>query len=223
MLNKYFGFLNIQDEYSVIESLLEHTRIDEEEIALLSSMINHLCENNLDKIEPDYSKIRQISMESSRIFESTAEQIVQAQFDHQKQYDLLRLYQRIESISGLMISSAKRILILFRIGGSMPPECVDGLKMLMESVVDIHNEFKKALKNYLEDKKTVLELIKIIEEKEHFIDHIRSDCLKTLYQLGNQDKLKMGTFRAIENIVEHLEDVSDSVEAAAKSLEWLLI
>ena len=77
--------------------------------------------------------------------------------------------------------------------------------------------------NYLEDKNGVIELVEAIEETEHTIDHQRSLCLETLYKLGNRGDLKIGMFRAIENIIEHLEDVADAVELAGTSLEWLLI
>ena len=42
MLDKYFGFTNISDEVSIIDSLLEHARIDEEELYLLNEMISFL-------------------------------------------------------------------------------------------------------------------------------------------------------------------------------------
>ena len=81
MLEKYFGFLKMQDEYSVVDSLVEHCRIDEEELSLLEDMVHNLCEQRMDKIEELYLKIRKISSDSSRIFENTAEHIIQANFD----------------------------------------------------------------------------------------------------------------------------------------------
>ncbi|MCP4049266.1 MAG: DUF47 family protein [bacterium] len=223
MLNKYFGLLKVQDEYSVMESLLEHIRIDEEEIELLEKMVDYLCCNNLTKVEEYYNKIKIIMLDSNRIFESISEQIIQAQFDQQKQYDLLRLYQRIEGISQLIIASAKRILILDKIEGKLPDKCIEPLKKLMHSVVDIHIHFQKAVSKYIDDRTGVMDLIKSIEEKENHIDHLRSECLKTLYLHANTEPVPLGDFRAIENIVEHIEDLSDAIELAATSLEWLLI
>ena len=223
MLDKYFGFLKIQDQYSVIDSFLDHCKIDEEELQLVSEMIACLCSDQNAKLEDYYSKIRTINIESDRIFKYTGEQIINSNFDHQKQYDLLRLYQRIESISGLIISTAKRIAILNRLGGSLPDELDCDVKQLTIEVLAIHKKLKESLTKYLEDKNAVIELIEKIEELEHGIDHQRSSCLETLFRLGNKGEIGMGTFRAIENIIEHLEDVSDAIESAATSLEWLLI
>ena len=49
-----------------------------------------------------------------------ADHIIQSSFDFQKQYDLLRLQQRIDVISSLIIATSKRILILSNIEGSVP-------------------------------------------------------------------------------------------------------
>ncbi len=223
MLDKYFGFLKVQDEYTILDSLIEHTRIDEEEIELLTQMVNILCQENSEKTEEVYTKIRKIHQDSRRIFEHTAEQIIQANFDHQKQYDLLRLYQRIESISGYIVATAKRVVLLHRIGGSLPKELHPNLKELIQSIKVIHNEFKTAVIQYTKDKKKLIPTITKIEEMEQNIDHIRAEGLEILYKLANQDKLQLGTFKAIENIIEHIETTSDVVDEAAKSLEWLLI
>lgn len=223
MLDKYFGFLNIQDEDSVIESFLEHNRIDAEEIEILLDMYDALCANEMDEVEDNYGKIRSISIESSKAFDGVAEHIINANFDHQKQYDLLRIYQRIGSISGAIISSAKRVVILKRINGSLPSELHDDMKLLLTQLKDINNSFKTTLKQYLDDKKKVIELVGKIEEQENKIDHQRSICLEILYRYANTHNMPMGDFRSIENIIEHIEDASDTIEEAATSLEWLLL
>ena len=222
MLDKYFGFLKIHDEDSVIESFLEHARIDEEEIAILNEMVEALCNDELEDIQSLYLKIRTISVDSEKMFESIADQIVNADFDHQKQYDLLRIYQRIEGVSGLIIASAKRMLILQKIGGKLPEECKPVFRNFMRGLTTIQELFKQALEQYLNDKKDVFKIISKIEETEHHLDHDRSETLEILYSLGNQGKIKLGDLRAVENTIDHLEDLSDKIEETSKSLEWLL-
>ena len=62
-----------------------------------------------------------------------------------------------------------------------------------------------------------------VEEQENHIDHLRSLCLETLYRLGNEDAIPIGSFMVIQEIIEHLEEVSDAIEVAASSLDWLLL
>jgi uncharacterized protein Yka (UPF0111/DUF47 family) len=223
MLEKYFGFNNIQDEFAVVDSLIEHSRIDEEELYLLSEMVSHLCDNKKEPVTEFYGKIVKIHTDSKRIFESIAEDIIQADFDHQKQYDLLRLYQRIESISDNISATAKRIVMIVSVGGSIPVELRASAQDMIGSVIQLHMEFKHALHCFQEDKKNVLKTIHKIVELETAIDHMRIEAIERLYKLGNENKLLMGNFRAIENIFEHIEELSDSIEDAATSLEWLLI
>jgi uncharacterized protein Yka (UPF0111/DUF47 family) len=223
VLDKYFGLLNIQDEFSVVDSLLDYVRIDNEELILLERMISAICSETPQNIEEFYDQIRIINKESKRKFENIAQNIVQAQFNQQKKYDLLRLFQRTELIPELIIASAKRGLILYQIGGKIPLEIHNELTNLMKRVREIHNIFEEALDEYKKDKKNVLEKVCIIEEIEHDIDRIRALNLKTLYQLGNENKVLAGDLHAIENIIEHLEDTADVIKDAATSLEWLLI
>ena len=223
MLDKYFGFLKIQDENSVIESLIEHTRIDEEEVHLLVTMVDELCHNNIEGVTDNFKKITKISEDSRRLFENTAGQIINAGFDHQKQYDLLRLFQRIEGISGYINTTANRIIILTRVGGRLPKELHNDVKILIQKLDTIHLEFMKALTEYTANRSNVIRVISRIEEMEKDIDIVRSTCLEQLYLLANDDQLKLGTFKAIENIVEHIESTSDVICEAAMSLEWLLI
>ena len=223
MLDKYLGFINISTEDNVIESFLEHNRIDGEEIELLITMLTYLTQEKMDDVENYYGKIRSISIDSSKAFESVAEQIINANFDHQKQHDLLRIYQRIGSISEAIISSAKRMVILKRINGSIPTELHSDILILMNQLKDINIMFKKALNQYLDNKRNVIDLINKIDEIENTIDHQRAVCLEILYRVGNEQHLPIGTFNAIENIIEHIEDASDSIKEAGTSLEWLLL
>ena len=78
MLDKYFGFVKIDSENSVIDSLIEHTRIDEEELFLLKKMVAGLIEKSPSLIEDSHLKIAKIRSESNQAFEHTEEQIIQA-------------------------------------------------------------------------------------------------------------------------------------------------
>jgi uncharacterized protein Yka (UPF0111/DUF47 family) len=223
MLEKYFGYNTIQDELSVLDSLLEHTRIDEEELHLLSDIFTHLFKHSPEDIYSQYSKILKIRNDSGRIFENVAEDIIQADFNHQKQYDLLRLYQRIEAISDGISATAKRTVIFVRVGGVYPPELVGATQSMINAVVKLHEEFKNALHNYQNNKKVVLKTINKVAELERQVDDHRIEAIEQLYKLGNDKKLLIGNFRGIENILDRLETLADSIEDAATSLEWLLI
>ena len=56
MIDKYFGFKVINSDQSVIDSLLDHTKIDENELFILRDMISSLCGNNSFDIETQREK-----------------------------------------------------------------------------------------------------------------------------------------------------------------------
>ncbi|MDA1353944.1 MAG: DUF47 family protein [bacterium] len=223
VLDKYFGFMRIQDEGSVLELFIDHTLIDEEEIHLLHHMIEAMCGGKYDDIQSLYMKIRTIANDSKRIYETISDQIIQANFNHQRQYDLLRLQQRIEAISVLIIATAKRILILYRTKTQLPESMYKLLLELSEKTVEIHKTFSKALTLFTGSKQEVIEHIHKIEHQENYIDHVRSECLEKLYLIGNEGEIKMGSFMIIQEIIEHIEDISDKIEESARSLDWLLL
>ena len=70
MLEKYFNFTKVQDEYSVIDSFLEHTRIDEEELNLLVQMTQVLSSPSCKELNSIHDRIFKIHTDSYRIFEN---------------------------------------------------------------------------------------------------------------------------------------------------------
>ena len=223
MIDKFFGFTLVKDEASIIGSLFEHTRIDEEEILLLKNMVSDLVNQNDIKLTDDFEILQKINNKSSRVFESTAEQIIHANFDHQKQYDLLRLFQRIENISGSIIAAAKRLVLLHKVDASLPSELKEPTEAMAHAIVEIHELFRNALDMYQQNKKNLIHKIHEIIEMEHEIDNMRVSCIEILYKLGNNQSIQIGTFHAIENMIVHLEELAKKIKNAATSLEWLLI
>ena len=223
MIDKYFGFTKIQDEYSVVDSLLEHVRIDSQELSLLSALHEGLKTGNSDEVESNYEKIKKISQDSTRVFEHISEQIIQANFDHQKQYDLLRLYQRIESFSSAILASAHSGIILARIDTKVPAELLKFIQEMNQHCLTLQQKFETALVEYQKNRKNVIHIIHKIVDLELYLHQKRTECLEQLYLLGNDGKLKIGDFRAIENLVDAIATTGHSIVEASTSLEWLLM
>jgi len=223
MIDKLFGLKKGYDEASILDSLLEHTRIDEEEITQLHLMLQHVIKNDTKTVITCFEKIKSIHEKSTPIFESTVEQIIQAHFDHQKQYDLLRLFQRIQNISSGIISAARRLMIFNTLSQPFPCDLKKQILSLSEHVVAIHELFKASLDIYQKNKKNMIKSIHAVNDMENKIDDIRISCIETLYQMGNENQIAIGTFRSIEIIIAHFEELSDEIQDAATSLEWLLI
>jgi uncharacterized protein Yka (UPF0111/DUF47 family) len=223
MFDKYFGFLRSQDEETILNSLLEHAQIDAEELHILSKMAVVIFKKDEGDLETMHAQICTINEDNVKIFESVADHIVQSNFDFQKQYDLLRIQQRIDTVSSLIIATSKRILIAKSIGTTMPEELYASYKQLVDMVVQSHQTFVQAIQKYSESRKDVIKLIHQAELEENLVDNMRAECLNVIYQLANDGSLRMGDFRAMEGIVEYFEDISDAIKSATTSLDWLLL
>ena len=223
MFDKYFGFLKSHDEVTIVSSLLEHSKIDEEELLLLSRMIAIILNKDEGDLQALHQQICDINLDNTKIFESVSDHIIQSNFDFQKQYDLLRVQQRIDEVSSLIIGTSKRVIIFEKINATMPPEIHQTLSNLVKLVIKSHQTLVLAIQKYKESRKDVIALIHQAENEENQVDNLRSDCLEIIYKLANENKIKHGDFRAIEGIIEYLEDISDSIKSSVTSLDWLLI
>ena len=157
------------------------------------------------------------------MFEYTEEQIIQAHFDYQKQYDLLRIYQRIDNISTAIVNASEHILILSNIKGKLPVELHEQTKDLLSLIISEHSLFKQALEQYENDKSDVIGTIHRVIECDQSVNEVCNICIEKLYLAANRNELSLGTFRAIEHIYSNLQFLGTKIEKAATSLEWLLI
>ena len=223
MIDKYFGFKTLTNEQSIIDSLIEHSKIDEEEFTILKEMLDNITEFSLDDIELEHQKIVQIRQNSNANFAYTEEQIIQAQFDQQKQHDLLLIYQRIEDISSSILSCADHILLLFRTHGKFPEQCLERTKKLISMVHDNHLAFIQILSDYEENKSGIIKTIHSIIEDEQLVNDQYFRCIETLYLIANENTIPFGHLRAIEKILLHVEILGNKIESATTSFEMLLI
>ena len=223
MIDKYFGFKTLDSEQSVVESLHDHSKIDENELFLLRDMISSLCGNRIPEIEDARKKINQIHKDSSKTFANTESQIIQAHFDLSKQHDLLRIFQRIDVISSNITYCADHIAIFTRLNGILPIECHSSLVDMVDLVNHNHTLFKKALHQFSSNKHSIIAIIHEIIDCEKDLNKLYLTSIEQIYRLANENKIMKGYMRCLENIFESFSNLGKSIETASTSLEWLLI
>ena len=173
--------------------------------------------------EIDEKKIKKIYQDSSRVFEYTEEQIIQADFNYQKQYDFLRIYQRIESISNAILSCVDQLVIFYQLKASFPKSLHSPILDIINTLVQQHELFKEALSNYEKEKQNIISIIHQVIELKHKSHQHYISSIKEIYVMANSGKLLIGNCIAIENIFEKLNSLGHSIQEASTSLEWLLI
>ena len=84
MFDKYFGFLKTHDEDSILQTLLEHSKIDSEELLILSRMFKTLIGKEDGDLNMMFNQIQSINTENVKVFETVTDHIIQSNFDFQK-------------------------------------------------------------------------------------------------------------------------------------------
>ena len=64
MFDKYFGFLKSHDEQSIFQTLLEHAKIDAEELIILSKMMSVLEGKETGNLNIMHQQIQQVNNEN---------------------------------------------------------------------------------------------------------------------------------------------------------------
>jgi len=223
VLHKYLGYKTINNEQTIVDSLLEHSTIDEEELLLLKDMTEHLCSAKNPLVCDLHSKITLIRKQSTTHFQQTEDHIIQAHFDFQKQYDFLRIYQRIESISYAISTASNKGLLLVKLGGQLPSDIQPLLTAVMERLVCNHGQFKQALHHYEHKKSRIIPLIHAIKTDHDLMESSILEITEIVYQAANNGTLLIGHCRTLESLIDALHSISKKIEDAAIGLEWLLI
>lgn len=222
MLDKYFGFLKIHDEVSVVDTFLEWSRIDHEKLILLKKAIS--AGFTEPGTAPGYcQKIRKIAKESSKLFENTSHHIIQASFDPLKQVQLLTLFQIINQLASQIIEASHFLEISLKLNIQLPVEVSTHFNALMEKNIQIHSNFDFALNHFLDGKKDVLKEINEAKTNQLKSFKIYHAGLEAIFLLGNHDQISAGSLRAIERLFQSLIEISKTIAQASSKTETLLI
>ena len=223
MFDKYFGFLRSHDEDSIVNSLLEHSRVDLEELLILQKMFNVFIKTDAGDLAMLHDQIQNVNNENVKIFETVTDHIIQSNFDFQKQYDLLRLQQRIDSVSGLIIATSRQVLILQNINAVIPNQLHAHIQRLLSLIIDSQHTFISSVEKFQTSRRDVIKLIHKAEEQEIFVENARSESIEILFKLANDNQLKMGDLSCIQGLINYIENISHSIKSATTSLDWLLL
>ena len=175
MLNRYFNFLRINDEYTFIDPILDHTRFDDEELVLLGDMVEKCQAEKSEELQSIYDSIQKIRTKSHKEFEMLSDQIVNSNFDQQKQHDILRIHSRIENISGLIFATSKRLLIAMKINCHIPSEVRPHIYELWQLVLNMHRSYIRVVELYTQSSKEIMDAIHTVQDEENYIDHFKSE------------------------------------------------
>ena len=224
MYRKFLGLSQDSDEPSILQTLLDHAEIDWEELVILEQMMEALVHEGANRdLDAMHQQIQSINRDNAKVFETVTDHIIQSNFDFQKQSDLLRLQQRIDGVSGLIIGTSRRIVMANNIHIVIPPVFHEPLRAMMALVKQSQTTFIEAMKTFQSSRRDVIQLIHRAEEQENTMNTVQSDMLELVYKTANTTDIKMGDGLVIVAIVDYVQRISSAIKNAATGLDWLLL
>ena len=222
MINNYLGLKKAQSEAPIIDNLIEHCLIDEQELNIIIQMIESLDNHDHSSIDSLYQKLTLIQENTFKIFENTADIIIESNFNPNTQSNLLRLFQRIDQLSEVLLHLAIEINVFSSLEIQIPQNIYKLLTKTIMQTKSLYNSFQKAISLYQKDKSLVINEIHNVQSIYHKYINDKKTSLKELYTIDSS-LLTTGHYLSLKSIFDALERVNISITESSTSIEWLLL
>ncbi|MEK9657163.1 MAG: hypothetical protein VW378_02170 [bacterium] len=223
MIKKIFTTIETKNENLILESILEHSRLDGEELCLLKKIIDLSSHYPLNELESLYSNICKINADAKDIFKHIYNKIKQYSVDNRKGVEILHLHLKVEQTSAYILKSAQHILIYTRLEQQYPKQIFDRLTTLCELISTMHLYFNLSLEKYSQNKYCTSEYISKIIDVEILVRNHHLESLQFVLEHANKNTLPLGSIRCLENLLSGLEDIASVIFESTVALECLLL
>lgn len=223
MLKRYLKEQKTIPENAIIDSLIDHTNIDDEEIDILKQIITGINKLNGEQITNYVQRIKSINNESQLVFEKITLKIIKSNFSHEKYTDILQLHQKIDLTSRYVSKTAEHLNTYIKIESKMPEKIYLEISKLINIIITMHQNLKLSLESYLDTPNKTLAYVHEIFENEKKTASLFRLLKEKSYILANNKELKLGSLSCLENTYNDLENISFNILNCGIRVECLLL
>lgn len=205
-------------EKEIYEKCLEHTKKTLEGVKLLKEAILDLCQEEYKKKEEIVEKVLAIERECDEKAEEIIKYIVEVIKYPADREDLLKFIQELERVTKAVEATAYRIEMChkFKVPGVLKKD----LGGLVDSVILVIRALERTIEHMPFDAEDAVEHSQKIHSLEEKVDDTRRGLMRDLLKVGN--KISQTDFYLLIEIIEKLEDISDSCDDAGELIELIV-
>lgn len=207
----------------IVNKSITHLELIHKTTELLRDMIKLLYEGKVNEGLKFYEKIGETERKADELKRDILHSLSRGFIHPLDREDLLRLILTSDDIAAYAKATARRIIILYTIGGTLPEEILFLLKDIAEKTVEASSVLLSALRSLGSDPARTITLTHEVEKIEEEIDEIRMDLLEKLYKLCKVDLtidclLTKEIIDDVESISDMCEDTGDVIRLIAVSI-----
>ncbi len=194
----------------LVSKTIKHLEIVRDEVKALREMINFLVTGEIDKAVDTFDTVNDLEHRADSLKRDIMRELRMGFLHPLDREDILKLIVTADDIAAYTKATARRIVILKKIGGKTPGKVLDYLHQIVEETVNAVEMLYKAVQSLVVNIDETLALVDKIEEIEEEIDEIRMNALEELYNYCREN-LSIDCL-LLKEIIDDAENISDRAE-----------
>jgi predicted phosphate transport protein (TIGR00153 family) len=194
----------------LVSKTIKHLEIVSESIKVLLEMVNLLREDKADEAVKLFEDVNKLEHKADDLKREIMRELRMGFLHPLDREDILKLIITADDIAAYTKATARRIVILNRVGLKAPRKILDYLHDIIERSVNAAEILHKAINALTRNIDEALTLVDKVEEIEEEIDEIRMNALEELYKIC-KEKMTIDCI-LLKEIIDDAENISDKAE-----------
>ncbi len=205
----------------IVNKAVSHLKSIKTEVGLLQKMVESLSEKGIVDVGKFFEEINKYEHEADRIKRDVMKELRMGYLHPLDREDILRLVMEADDIAAYTKATARRLMILYNLGFSIPEDVMGFLQSIVDKTYESIRQLHNALKSLTESVDKTLSYIEEVEKLEEEIDEERMKALESLYKKCI-DKIDAKCI-LVKEIIDDAENISDKCEDTGDVLRIIAV
>ncbi len=205
----------------IVNKTVSHLESIKTEVELLQKMVKSLSEKRTVDVGKFFGEINKYEHAADRIKRDVMKELRMGYLHPLDREDILRLVTEADDIAAYTKATARRLMILYNLGFSIPQDIMGFLQSIIDKTYESINQLHQALKSLTESVDKTLSYVEEVEKLEEEIDEERMKALEALYKKC-VDKIDAKCI-LVKEIIDDAENISDKCEDTGDVLRIIAV
>ena len=207
----------------IVNKSFKHLELVNNVVSLLDEILGDLLKGNVKEGLSRFDDLNKIEEKADVVKREIFVELRSGYIHPLDREDLLRLILTADDIAAYAKAAARRLVIIYKLGYSVPEELLRILKQMTSKIVDASKLVIEAVNTIGQDPSKALSMTHEIEDIEESVDDLRMEAYKFLYKMckdrmGIECILYKEVIDDIENTSDRCEDTADVIRMIAVSI-----
>ncbi len=207
----------------IVNKSFKHLELVSNVVSMLDEIISELLKNNVEAGLAKFDDLNKMEENADVVKREIFVELRSGYIHPLDREDLLRLILTADDIAAYAKAAARRLVIIYKLGYSVPGELLKILKDMTSEIVEASKLVIEAVNTIGQDPSKALTITHRIEDIEENVDDLRMEAYKFLYKMckdkiGIECILYKEVIDDIENTSDRCEDTADVIRMIAVSI-----